>query len=247
MSASSRSIFSGLTAAGVIAGAMALSGPSQAKAVDHVFYLILDGMSTGVCAGMICPISLGSVTVTGDTTSSLDLSVALMADSNFSAGDSFWFDLSAGGNPIAFTLASPTSGSVGGNAWNWVTPFSTGSFTPAPGADFPGPYGDLVQCTAAGTLCGAELNFTASGADATHPFVLAGPPGAGNFLGIPVPFVANMSIAPGTELCPGDTACSGLAGAPEPSIWAMMLLGFAGLGIAGWRAQRRSAAIGVRA
>jgi hypothetical protein len=29
---------------------------------------------------------------------------------------------------------------------------------------------------------------------------------------------------------------------PEPSTWAMMLVGFAGLGYAGWRAQRRTAA-----
>jgi hypothetical protein len=32
------------------------------------------------------------------------------------------------------------------------------------------------------------------------------------------------------------------SGVPEPSTWAMMLLGFAGLGFAGWRASRRTAA-----
>ena len=31
--------------------------------------------------------------------------------------------------------------------------------------------------------------------------------------------------------------------APEPSTWAMMLVGFAGLGYAGWRAQRKTAAL----
>jgi hypothetical protein len=30
--------------------------------------------------------------------------------------------------------------------------------------------------------------------------------------------------------------------APEPSTWAMMLIGFAGLGFAGWRTQRKTAA-----
>jgi hypothetical protein len=30
---------------------------------------------------------------------------------------------------------------------------------------------------------------------------------------------------------------------PEPSTWAMMLLGFAGLGFAGYRASRRTAAV----
>ena len=29
--------------------------------------------------------------------------------------------------------------------------------------------------------------------------------------------------------------------APEPSTWAMMLVGFAGLGFAGWRTRRRAA------
>jgi hypothetical protein len=32
----------------------------------------------------------------------------------------------------------------------------------------------------------------------------------------------------------------GATGVPEPSTWAMMLVGFAGLGLVGWRAQRKS-------
>ena len=227
MNASSLSILSGLAAAGVIAGGLALSSPSQAATVDFALNIDLDGMSTGTCAGIQCPTPFGTVAVTGDTTASLTFSVVLAPDVNFSAGDSFWFDLSAGGNAITFALEDPKSG--------WVTPFSTGSFTPAPGADFPGPYADLVQCTAVGSICGTELNFTASGADVTHPFVIGSPRGAGNFPDVPVPFVANLSVAPNTALCPEDTACTGLVGAPEPSTWAMMLLGFAGLGFLGYR------------
>ena len=104
------SILSGLTAAGVIAGTIALSSPSQAASVDLLFNLNLDGMATGTCAGIICPTPSGTVTVTGDTTGSLDFSVVLAPDVSFSAGDSFWFDLSAGGNPITFALEAPTSG-----------------------------------------------------------------------------------------------------------------------------------------
>jgi hypothetical protein len=240
MNASSRPFLPRLAAGAVIAGlsaiagAMALSSPSQAAAVDSVWYLDLDGMSTGTCAGTKCPTPFGSVTVTGNTTGTLDFSVVLAPDVSFAAGDSFWFDLSDGGNPITFTLEAPTSGTNGGDAWSWVTP-STGSFTPAPGADFPGPYTDLVQCTSTGALCGTELNFTASGADAANPFVFGQPRGAGSFLGLPVPFVANLSVAPGTDLCPAGTACTGLVGAPEPSTWAMMLLGFVGLGFLGYR------------
>jgi Domain of unknown function (DUF4082)/PEP-CTERM motif len=36
-----------------------------------------------------------------------------------------------------------------------------------------------------------------------------------------------------------------LSAVPEPSTWAMMLLGFAGIGVAGWRAQRKAAALAV--
>jgi hypothetical protein len=117
MNASSFSTLPRFAAAGVFVGAMALSSLSQAAAVDLLFEFRLDGMSTGTCAGIACPTPLGTVTVTGDTTGSLDFSVALAPDVNFSAGDSFWFDLSAGGNAITFALEAPTSG--------WVTPFST--------------------------------------------------------------------------------------------------------------------------
>ena len=73
-----------------------------------------------------------------------------------------------------------------------------GRFTPPPGAYFASPYADLVQCTnaTAGNICGNELNFTARSADATHPFVIGLPRGAGNFLDAAVPFDANLWIAP---------------------------------------------------
>jgi hypothetical protein len=40
---------------------------------------------------------------------------------------------------------------------------------------------------------------------------------------------------------------AGVLSTPEPSTWAMMLIGFAGLGYAGYRSARRSAAVGLRA
>jgi hypothetical protein len=104
-----------------------------------------------------------------------------------------------------------------------------------------------VRCSTSGNVCGTELNFTASGADASHPFEIGEPPflvgqplGGGAFAGFPVPFVANLSVAPGTALCSGDAACAGLVGAPEPPTWAMMLLGFAGLGFAALRRTTKS-------
>jgi hypothetical protein len=39
-----------------------------------------------------------------------------------------------------------------------------------------------------------------------------------------------------------DFAVGGIASAPEPSTWAMMMIGFAGLRYVGYRASRRPAA-----
>jgi hypothetical protein len=43
-----------------------------------------------------------------------------------------------------------------------------------------------------------------------------------------------------------DYVSAGVAAStPEPSTWAMMILGFAGLGFAGYRASRKAAAVGA--
>jgi hypothetical protein len=42
---------------------------------------------------------------------------------------------------------------------------------------------------------------------------------------------------------PGTSGSFTLTGVPEPSTWAMMLVGFAGIGFAGYRARRRATAI----
>jgi hypothetical protein len=46
------------------------------------------------------------------------------------------------------------------------------------------------------------------------------------------------------ELSPDVMQPSSIGSVPEPSTWAMMLLGFAGLGFAGYRSTRRTAASG---
>ena len=54
-----------------------------------------------------------------------------------------------------------------------------------------------------------------------------------------IPILGNLgSVDPGS----GSGGIT-LAGVPEPSTWAMMLLGFAGLGIAGYRVKRNSAVV----
>ncbi len=65
---------------------------------------------------------------------------------------------------------------------------------------------------------------------------------------------ANLTIDPFLEIDPNfafdqdfalDFSPGLFPAVPEPSTWAMMLLGFAGLGFAGYRASRKRAALGV--
>ena len=109
----------------------------------------------------------------------------------------------------------------------------------------------------------ATLNFTADGALLGTTFTAGAAPG------VWVPFfatwnsgtntVANLSLIDTNTAFGGNdfaldliclstsTSCAvgtgvGGTGVPEPSAWAMMLLGFAGLGFAGWCARRTAAA-----
>ena len=239
----------GAVAGAVVSGALAILGAlaaptaAQAAAVDLTFTFDKDGMSSGTCAGIICPTSMGSVTITGDTTGSLTYTVSLASGVSFqhptgkqpATGDALYFDLT-GGTPV-FSAFTPT----GGTDFTYGGPV-LGSFTPNPG-NFPGPYNYEVTCTTTvpATLCGTGFSFTVSGGSVADPFVIGSPAGAGDFPGIPIAFVADLSIAAGTAgLCTGTSACTGDVGTnavttPEPSTWAMMIIGFIGLGYAGLR------------
>jgi PEP-CTERM motif-containing protein len=63
-------------------------------------------------------------------------------------------------------------------------------------------------------------------------------------------FSALLAESPIVNLYVEGTSITGTltvaaAGVPEPSMWVMMLIGFAGLGFAGYRASHKSAAIGA--
>lgn len=69
----------------------------------------------------------------------------------------------------------------------------------------------------------------------------------GYFVDDPHLEISDVSLAPGqpdTSGLIGDEPAAGVA--PEPSTWAMMLLGFGGLGLAGWRVGRKAAAPAAR-
>jgi hypothetical protein len=205
---------------------VALTGAGRAATVDISDGLRLSSMTSGSCQGIVCPTPYGNVTVTGDTTTTLTYTVTLASGVSFlGPGDVFYFDLTNGAGSISFSSPTGFSDPV------------LGSYSPS--GDFPGTYNYEVTCTS--SLCAGPLTFTATTSSSSDPFVIGSPVGGGPFATMVVPFVANLSVAPGTAgLCPGDTACTGLVGAPEPSTWGMMLIAFAGLGFVGYRRARSS-------
>jgi hypothetical protein len=218
-------------------GCFAVVTPSQAAVVNSTYNLDLSGATGLTCTGSTC----GTVTVTGDTSSSLTYTVNLGSfafhdnpATNSPQNGVFWFQLT-GASDISFT--GITSGFT----------LASGTFVPNPGANFPGTYDYAFTCIGGtGGLCGSTLTFTASlsAADiAAHDTLVIGSPlGGGGFSNKQVAFVADISVPAGTAaLCPGNTTCTGLVGSsissavPEPSTWAMMILGFFGVGFMAYR------------
>src|SRR6202008_128876 len=112
-----------------------------------------------------------------------------------------------------------------------------GNIIPGTG-NFPGTDDFSVTCTngTSGKICGSELELTVSGGSVANPLVTGAPLGGGRFAGDTIAFVADLSVS---GSC-GDLTCragTGLVGSgpgisirmstvPEPSTWAMMLVGF---------------------
>jgi PEP-CTERM motif len=246
----------GVAASMALAGALTIASglpalsPAQAAVVDLTYNLDLNGMSTGTCPGGVC----GTVTVVGDTASTLTYTVDLATGVSFHANHSgssgtgtfFYFDVTDGGvNPITVLLDGTTSGTIGGKTWSYNPPVR-GDIVPGTG-NFPGTYNFSDTCTngTSGKICGSELEFTVGGGTVAFPLVIGAPPGGGLFAGDAIAFVADLSVS---GSC-GDLTCragTGLVGSgpgisirmstvPEPSTWAMMLVGFVGLGYAGYR------------
>jgi hypothetical protein len=193
-------------------------------------------MSAGTCPAGVC----GTVSITGDTTSTLTYTISLATGVSFHGpGDFLYFQLTdPGGNPITFSNVT-----TGGPNFSFTGPTTSGGpFTPSNG-NFPGPYNYAASCTTsvAGNLCGSTFSFIASGATSNDPFVIGQPPGHGISNGFDVGLVADLSVSgscgdgvkcnPGTGLV-GDPLAPAV---PEPATWAMMILGFAGLGFLAYR------------
>ena len=193
-----------------IAGAAALACAGAASANVYVFNV--DGSGGALGSG-----PYGTVTTTGEGTGVVGVSVALANATFNGAGNS--------GQHHALTfnlLGSPSLASVtgfDGTLFSWDGPASgttTGSFSePSLGT-----FEYAFECLDSKS-CGPTLNFTLTA-------------NAGSTL----TFSPNGNVYFGADLrTPGANAITGNEGAtlttspvPEPAVWAMMLVGFGGLG-----------------
>jgi PEP-CTERM motif-containing protein len=223
---------------------LTMASPSYAAVVNSTYDLDLNGMSSGTCPSGVC----GTVSIVGDTTNSLTYTVNLAAGVDFHAnhsgssgtGSFFYFQLTDPGGPAITFSNIGISGSIGSGTYSYNTPVS-GSFSPNPG-NFPGPYNYEVTCTnnTSGKICGGPLTFTASGATAADPFVIGSPLGHGLFPTDDIAFVADLSVDGNTGLV--GSSLTSVSAVPEPSTWAMMIFGFAGIGFMAFRRKNAMAA-----
>jgi PEP-CTERM motif len=122
---------------------------------------------------------------------------------------------------ISFDLGKATSLSFSSAAFGTFTRASISEKINAPGTVAIYVLGDWTPGTFGGVTSGSyDSSFTISFTET--------PPGSGS-LSDSATFSSPPAAPPGTV--------------PEPSTWAMMLIGFAGLGFAGYRASRKGAAL----
>jgi hypothetical protein len=88
--------------------------------------------------------------------------------------------------------------------------------------------GDLIL----GVIAGGAFDIVANGAD-----ILSGDVGDNSVINLSSIFGPNIDLT-----IEGDGVFAFGGAVPEPSTWMMMLVGFAGLGFAGWRGSRKTAA-----
>lgn len=88
------------------------------------------------------------------------------------------------------------------------------------------------------TFCGPNGQWAATSWTA-NSITFTGPPGTDMFEG--EDYFVNIMLNPGGSGSAFNGAWTGTI--PEPATWAMMLAGFAGLGLAGWRRARPAASV----
>jgi hypothetical protein len=205
----------GVATTSTLAGALALAGvlavPAGAKAA---VYTVTSDHCTGGCTP-----DASTITAT-DSGGNLLITVSLAPGDVFMTGptgqgkNTFGFDLDLSSITISSSLTNPPW--TTNNTANVNGSFTAGSF-PMDGA---GSYDYVMDIAGKGPSNISSLTFTILGASVAD--ISGGSPFAADILSATT---GNTGVV--------DFSISG--GVPEPSTWAMLLLGFAGLGFAGYR------------
>ena len=161
-------MFRGVLTAALLSAGLLLTVPAigRAAAVNLLYDLDLNGMSTGTCPGGLC----GQVSITGDTTTSLVYGITLASGVSFHAlhngnsgtGDFFYFQLTDPGGPAITFSGLGTNGNIDAtHSYSYNTPTTSGGpFAPNAG-NFPGTYNYVVTCTnnTSGKICNGPLGI----------------------------------------------------------------------------------------
>jgi PEP-CTERM motif len=167
-----------------------------------------------------------------DTSSSLDLDDALLIVTNISAGDQSGLSLFPDGPDSTVTLTSPInygsgSGTLdasiigGGHIFETWTGVGGDLFTET-----------LSEVLSIGRATSDEITVSFSGTLSDLD---------GLFVDRPAKLILSADQSGGPGAAVGASITNTASNVPEPSTWAMMLFGFAGLGFVGWRGYRRTA------
>lgn len=200
-------------------GAVALAS-SSAHASLVTYNLSIDHCSGGGC-GLPSGSSYGSITVDTTNTSSELVIVQLASGYQFHGGDNGLISLVFDATGISSVTPSPISSNTGAT-FTWAS----GSFH----EDGFGTFNNEVDATnvgcTSGNQCGSTMQFTLHGTNIAWQTSSDGDPS--------VVFAADVTNGRQTGAIGGVVAA-----VPEPSTWAMMLLGFFGLGFLGYRGRSR--------
>jgi hypothetical protein len=221
-------------------GLLGLAGQAQASIVDLSYSLVLDNCTN------LCSVG-GTIHVTGDTTT--ESTTGLLVQVDLTGG--FFQSPSTGLHALVFnpTGATGIQGYVAGVTQGTLT---TGFSLLAPGSYHQDGFGDFTWA----------IDMTSRANDVNHlEFVLLGS-------NIAFGTTASNSGPTGNQSCPvggctsvnvafavdaagsgGDTGAVGALlttpAVPEASTWAMMILGFAGVGFIAYRRRNQGAAIRI--
>jgi PEP-CTERM motif-containing protein len=235
----------GLAASLALAGAVstgALAIPGSAQATLHGFcagagQCVDNGTNSPTTDN--APLNFGFTTSPGSTPTSGDLVLDILTPDNETAEPSFGLTGTLTGTASLFSATPWTSGQLDAYLGISATPTNgIGAFLPSTQALDPGATGFFVyQVNLGTTTLQGPSNPNVSPLEDLSSGVL---PQASYIVGF---FNEGTAAAPDFQATANSGAIfeTGLPGTtrggtvPEPSTWAMMLLGFAGLGFAGYR------------